>query len=65
MSLLLPFWVVIITTAIWGTVMCFKASIILGVGSLFLQGAGLLEFWVNAIGGYDIAQHLAHSLGFN
>lgn len=45
-----------------GIVLCFKASVVLGVLSLFVQGSGAVEslvYW----GGYDIAAHLAQALG--
>lgn len=58
---------VVVLAAIYGTVvgwvMCFHASIILGIISLFVQGSGLLEWCIYEISGYDIASHLAQALG--
>ncbi len=57
------FLVILVLSSIAGIVMCFKASVVLGIISLLVQGSGLLEFWGNLLGGYDIAQHLARALG--
>lgn len=56
------FIVFVLFINIKGIIMCFQASVVLGVGSLFLQGAGATETLVYWIGGYDIAEHLARAL---
>lgn len=44
-----------------GIVMCFKASLLLGLASLVLEGTGLIEFTINLFG-YNIAAEIARAL---
>jgi hypothetical protein len=55
--------VLIIWTWIQGLIMCFHASIVVGIVGLFLQAPFCLETIVYWCSGYDMALHIARALG--
>lgn len=58
----LVFGITLLVLNIIGIVQCFHAHVFLGVGSLVIQGSGIVECVGNWFG-YDIAQHLAGAIG--
>ena len=64
-SAILAFLAFAIFANIYGIVMCFKASVVLGVGTIFAEGSGFLEAMVWWIGGYNIAEHEARALNLH